>query len=222
MKLKDLKIGMQLRIGLGAILVFVAFLGAMAWIQVNSCGRRPVSLYDHPLMVTKGPRRNKSRYPRPFGWSMKDLFLAESDLEQESHRPDLDICRSQRLPGRFDILYDRYLGPRNDIDDIPQCLVQWKSIRDGDHSPAAGRKVAEAGEPHQTRWRLGRQPRGNADGSHPEDQRFRQKTGGTSFTGTPKGKRCLGGAAWHRARQPFCLFSMSVYLLVVTKGSGTR
>jgi hypothetical protein len=34
MKMKDLKIGTRLRIGLGAILVFVAPLGATAWFQV--------------------------------------------------------------------------------------------------------------------------------------------------------------------------------------------
>ena len=36
MKLQDMKIGTQLRIGMGAILVFVAILGATAWFQADS------------------------------------------------------------------------------------------------------------------------------------------------------------------------------------------
>jgi hypothetical protein len=53
MKLKDLKIGTQLRFGMGAILVFVALLGATAWFQADSLWQETKGLYEHPLQTAE-------------------------------------------------------------------------------------------------------------------------------------------------------------------------
>jgi signal transduction histidine kinase/CheY-like chemotaxis protein/HAMP domain-containing protein len=127
MKLKNLKIGAQLRIGMGAILVFVAILGATAWFEADSLWQDTRRLYEHPHTVRNALDKLTIDI-RSVLQGMRDLALAENEQKRQSLIQGIDTADADAAR-QFDILYDRYLGDRKDIDDARNAFVQWKSIR---------------------------------------------------------------------------------------------
>jgi CheY-like chemotaxis protein/HAMP domain-containing protein len=127
MKLKDLKIGTQLKMALGAILAFVMFLGAMAWIQTDILWQETKGLYDHPFTVQRAVGEIKADI-LAMHRGMKDLCLTVNDQERQTILQTMDTCEAD-AHRQFEVLYDRYLGPQSDIDEAYQALVQWKTIR---------------------------------------------------------------------------------------------
>jgi len=142
MKIKDLKIGTQLRIGMGAVLVFVAILGAVAWYQADSLWQETKGLYEHPLTVRKAIDKLTIDI-LSMHRDMKDLVMAENEQERQSIIQSIDT-READAARQFDVLYDRYLGDRSNIDEVRSALVQWKSIRDETTRLLRAGKTAEA------------------------------------------------------------------------------
>jgi len=122
MKLGDLKIGTQLRIGTGVILALVALLGATAWFQADELWQETKGLYEHPLQVRRALDQLTIDI-LSMHQSIHDLTLAENEQERQSALQSIDT-READAAMRFGILYDRYLGPRNDIDDVHNAFVQ--------------------------------------------------------------------------------------------------
>ncbi len=79
MKLKDLKIGTQLRIGFGAMMLLVAVLGFISYEQTNKIARQTETMYNHPLQVRRALGELKFDITA-IHREMKDLFLPESDI----------------------------------------------------------------------------------------------------------------------------------------------
>lgn len=127
MKLKDLKIGTQLRLGLGIILALVMFLGGLTWMQADMLWKNTKSLYDHPLTVRRAVGELKADI-LVIHRGMKDLFLCENDLERQAVIQAIDTAEAD-ANRRFEVLFDRYLGQRSEVDVASQDFVQWKAIR---------------------------------------------------------------------------------------------
>jgi signal transduction histidine kinase/CheY-like chemotaxis protein/HAMP domain-containing protein len=128
MKIINAKISTQLQLGLGAILLFVGLLGAVALIQSNSMWTETQGLYDHPLMVRRAVGEVKADI-LSMQLEMQNLVMAKNDQEMQTAIQNMDIYEANAVK-QFDILYDRYLGPRIDIDEAHQAFIQWKAIRD--------------------------------------------------------------------------------------------
>lgn len=126
MKLNDIKIGTQLRFGLGLIMVFVLVLGAMAWIQTNVLWHQTKDLYDHPLQVRRAHGELKADI-LTMSRSMKDLCLAESDQEFASILQDIDAYKTN-AERQVSILHDHYLGSQNDIDSLHKNFTMYNSM----------------------------------------------------------------------------------------------
>ncbi len=142
MKLKDLKIGTQLKIGMGVILALIVLLAALAWEQTDRLWLQTKGLYDHPLTV----RRAIDHISTDILFmhrDMKDLLLTENEQERLSFIQFID-GREADAVRQFDILYARYLGPRSDIDEARNDFVQWKAIRDETIRLLRAGKTAEA------------------------------------------------------------------------------
>ena len=142
MKLKNLKIGTQLRIGLGILMAFVILLGALAWLQTDQLWLQTKSLYNHPLQVRRALDKLTIDI-LSMQRDMTDLVLADNEQERQSLLQDLDVREADAFQ-QFDILYDRYLGPRKDIDEARNHFVSWKSIRDETIRLLRAGKTAEA------------------------------------------------------------------------------
>jgi CheY-like chemotaxis protein/CHASE3 domain sensor protein len=142
MKMKDLKIGAQLRIGLGIIMALVIFLSALAWLQTDHLWLQTKGLYEHPLTVRRAVDKLTIDI-LTMHRDMKDIALAGNEQERQTLVQDLDVREADAFQ-QFDILSDRYLGPRNNIDDARNDFVQWKSIRDDTIRLLRAGKTAEA------------------------------------------------------------------------------
>jgi signal transduction histidine kinase/CheY-like chemotaxis protein/HAMP domain-containing protein len=128
MKMTNLKVGSQLRIGLGIILSFVVFLGAVSWISTDQMWQETQGLYNHPLTVRRALGDLKANILTMDG-KMKDLVLAGNEQEIQATLQSLDTNEANAYK-QFDIIYTSYLGPRSDIDDAYNVFVQWKAIRE--------------------------------------------------------------------------------------------
>ena len=128
MRLRDLKIGTQLRIAMGTILAFVTLLSAIAWFQADSLWQETKGLYDHPFTVRLALDQLMIDV-LTIHQDMHDLIMAESEQDREASIRSIDAAETD-IARQIDILDDRYLGPRSDIDTVRQAVVQWRSIRE--------------------------------------------------------------------------------------------
>ena len=99
-------------------------------------------LYEHPLTVRRALGEIKADIIS-MHLGMKDMMLSRSDSERQSIIQEIDINEADARR-QFNILYDRYLGPRTDIDKTYKYFVQWKSIRDETIRLLRAGKSAEA------------------------------------------------------------------------------
>jgi HAMP domain-containing protein len=127
MQLRNMNIGRQLKISVGIILLCVSFLGVSAWLQTDILWQQTKGLYDHPFKVSKAVGELKADI-LSIHRGMKDLVLLESDEERQTILQTMDIFEAD-AHRQFDILFDRYLGPRKDIDQAFTSFAQWKTIR---------------------------------------------------------------------------------------------
>jgi len=127
MQLRDVKINTQLKVGLGSILLLVVFLGTMVWLETDTLWQQTKGLYDHPLKVRRAVGEIKADI-LAMHRGMRDLVLSESDLERQTILQGMDTFEADALR-QFEVVYDRYLGPRQDIDEAFTTFIQWKAIR---------------------------------------------------------------------------------------------
>lgn len=142
MKLKDLEIGTQLRIGLGVILAIVICLGALAWVQMDLLWQETKGLYDHPLVVRRAIGEITADSLTMQRGTIH-LCLAEDGQERQTILQGMDVAEAD-AHRQFDVLYNSYLGPRSDIDEAFQAFVQWKAIRAETIRLLQEGKIAEA------------------------------------------------------------------------------
>ena len=143
MKLNDLKIGTQLRLGLGAILLLVGLLAVQAWLQTHEIFLQTQGLYEHPLKVRRALGDIRAQI-LTMHRDMKDLCLVKSESERDSIVQDLD-AREADVRLQFAIFYESYLGPRADIEQAEQAFAQWKALRDETRRLLREGMTAEAG-----------------------------------------------------------------------------
>ena len=142
MRLRNLKIGTQLRLGFGAMLALVIALGALAWVQSDLLWKDTKDLYDHPLQVRRAVGALEADI-LVMHRGMKDLCLAETDLERQGALQEM-AAREADAHRQFQALFDRYLGPRGDVDEAYKAFAQWKAIREETRRLLQEGKTAEA------------------------------------------------------------------------------
>jgi HAMP domain-containing protein len=125
-KLKDLKIGMQLKIGLAVVYALVLLLGGMAWFQADSLWNQTKGLYDHPLQVSRSAREIKLNIAL-MSRGMKELMLTGSDSEREEIIQGINTIEAY-VNREFENLFNRYLGPRKDVDEAYTAFRRYVSI----------------------------------------------------------------------------------------------
>ena len=127
MKLSNYKIGKQINIYLGAIFLIVVVLLGSSLYYINSLWLNTEDLYNHPLQVRGAVGEIKG-----------DVLLIHREMRQlpiEKNQQEIDILLNNivvyedQMQRQIDILYDRYLGPKDDIEKLVVDLSSWKTIR---------------------------------------------------------------------------------------------
>ncbi len=142
MKLKDVKIGSQLKIFMAVIVALVVMLATLAWDQSHLLWQQTELLYNHPLAVRQSLNKISNDILLMHR-DMKDLLFAETEQDQ------LMLCQSiasreADADRQFDILFARYLGPQSDVAECHDSFVQWKVIREETTRLLQAGKVTEA------------------------------------------------------------------------------
>ncbi len=127
MKFRDLKIGTQLTLGIGIIIFMATLLGTIAVVHEESLWEVTSDLYEHPLKIRRAAGALEADFLR-MDRGMENLFLTENEQEREQILQEISTEEADAFQ-QFDILYDRYLGPRSDIDTVYTDFVQWNTIR---------------------------------------------------------------------------------------------
>ena len=211
MKLKDINIGTQLLLGLGALLVLMALLGGVAWFQTEQLWQETKGLYEHPLTV-RGAVDKLIIGVLSMHRGMKDLVLAQDERERQSVMQEIDTCEAGAAR-QFDVLYDRYLGPRSNIDAARNAFVQWKSIREetirllraGETTQAVNRTKSSGAGGAQVEKLLGRLQKISD---------FTLSWGDQFYADAQKQRSVLRGQLWILLGAIFLLILVARYLLL--------
>jgi signal transduction histidine kinase/CheY-like chemotaxis protein len=127
-KLRDIKIAAQLRLGLGVILALVLLLGALAWVQSEHQWQQTKGLYEHPMQVRRALGDFEANI-LVMHRGMKDVVLVQSEQELSRVLQKIEIRKANALR-QLDVFDARYLGPRTDIAMLRDDFAKWNSIRE--------------------------------------------------------------------------------------------
>ena len=128
MKLTNLKIGTQLKIGLAVLLFFVVVLGVISYRQNGQIHDQTETIYNHPLQVRKALGSLEANILR-MRLGTRDLMLAKTDQEKQDAVQMMEVAAADALR-QFDVLYGQYLGPRSDVDVAFAAYTKWKIARE--------------------------------------------------------------------------------------------
>jgi len=112
----------------GVLILSQIALGTSALYYLNSIAKEAENLYQHPYVVSNASRNvninliSMHRY-------MKDVVLAENEQQLRTAKEQVDEY-AQRVQESFNIIFDRYLGEREDIQSVYSAFLDWKVIRD--------------------------------------------------------------------------------------------
>ena len=125
MKFQHMHIKTQLYLGFGVILLFVLLTGIVSYFQADQLHLQTKTLFNHPLQV-RNAINELSVDILTVRVAHRDMLLSKSDAErQENH--SLILTAFDDAHAQFDILFDRYLGPREDIEDAYKGFTLWKT-----------------------------------------------------------------------------------------------
>ncbi len=128
MKIKDLSIGTQLKLGFSIVIFLIVILGVFTWIQNDELALQTQYMYKHPLKVQRALGELKADVLIVHR-GMKDLFLTGNDEEFSSVIQGIEQAKAD-VSKKLDILYGAYLGPKSDIDSIYYNFIVWNTMRD--------------------------------------------------------------------------------------------
>jgi len=127
MKLRDVKISRQINLYFGAIFLIVLVLVVNSFLSVEALWKNTASLYNNPLTVR-----------RAVGDTKVNVLLIHRDMSQLPFEHDQFAVEKlisnigfyeASMNRQLEILYERYLGPQSDIDEVADAMAIWKTIR---------------------------------------------------------------------------------------------
>jgi signal transduction histidine kinase/DNA-binding response OmpR family regulator len=142
MKLQNVKIATQLRLGLGLIVALVVATGGFVWYQTHQIWLGTKTLYTHPLQIQDavGALRFDILAMR---LEFRNLLLAKDAQERLSALQNSDI-HSADAKCQINNLRTWYLGSSSDVDAVEKAFVRWVAVRDSNRILAQDGKIAEA------------------------------------------------------------------------------
>ena len=128
MRMKNFKIGTQLKIVFSVMLFFVVILSSISYIQSGKIHLQSETMYKHPLMVRRAIDMLRSDI-LGIRINLHKLFLISDEEEIRFELNEIETAKADAF-ARIDIIYNQYLGPRSDVDSLMQAFVIWNSICD--------------------------------------------------------------------------------------------
>jgi len=127
MNFKNLSIGNQLFIGFSAIVVAVLLLGLVAYNQGKILHTQTSSLYNHPLVVRRAISEVELGITK-MRLATRDFMLASTATERDKAMQDV-VVAEESVESNFDVIYNAYLGPKEDLDQAYLAYKVWNAAR---------------------------------------------------------------------------------------------
>jgi len=141
-KLKDLKIGTQLKIGFGIILLLIAVLSIISWQMNNRLAQQSTEMYEHPLMVSRALGELNVDI-MAMRLEFRNFLLAKDVKGRQTAILNSDIYQSN-AEKQFAKLNENYLGPATDIENAKNAFERWVMIRKENRETGRNGKIDEA------------------------------------------------------------------------------
>ena len=142
MKLEDLKIGTQMKMGFGIIVMLILILGAISWHQTDRIAQHTQDMYNHPFAVRKA-LGSLTADILAMRLEFRNFLLAHHDKDREIALVNTQIYETD-AERQFQILGERYLGPKTDIEEARKAFVRWGALRKGNTDIGQLGKIVEA------------------------------------------------------------------------------
>jgi methyl-accepting chemotaxis protein len=139
---KKIKIKTRLYLSFGIMIIFMIIVGLFAMFQMQSLSEFTTKLYNHPLTVSNAVRDVNINIVKMHR-SMKDVALASDDVALEKAVQAVNASE-ELVYQRFDLIMERFLGNKQDVQTLRQLFVDWKPIRDEVITLMRQRKKKEA------------------------------------------------------------------------------
>ena len=142
MKLSNLKIGTQLKIGFGIIILLIIFLGIISWQQTGKIALQANEIYEHPFRVRQALGELKTDI-MAMRLEFRNFLLAQTDRERQTAILNSDVHQAD-AEKQFQILSERYLGPPSDIENAQVAFNRWVQVRLGNRETGKAGNIPEA------------------------------------------------------------------------------
>ncbi|MDP3453169.1 MAG: ATP-binding protein [Bacteroidales bacterium] len=128
MKIRDFKIGTQLKIGFGLILIFITLLSYIAWKQTDRMGEQTSKLYNHSLVVRRAIGQLKYDV-LIIHRGMKDLVLTDNKDDLLEILSEIEFSKSNVL-SQLALIKERFQGPPEYVESAHANFIKWNTIRE--------------------------------------------------------------------------------------------
>ena len=125
MKLKDLKIGTQLILGFGVMLLLVCILGVVSYRQSTKIHEQTKIIYNHPFKVRTAIGKLEVDILK-IRIGLRDLMVSKTEDEKQNALEQMAIYEPYVLK-QFDVIREQYLGPQKDIEEAYQAYLKWNT-----------------------------------------------------------------------------------------------
>jgi len=126
MKLNDLSIGTQMKMGFIIILILIMGLGFIAWRQTEKIAKHTLDMYNHPLTITRMiVSLNDDLMSMRIEY--RNFLLAHDEKDRETALLNSKSYEDDATR-QFQILEERYPGPKADIIAARETFVRWLEL----------------------------------------------------------------------------------------------
>jgi len=117
----------KLIFGFSTIIVLIITLGLYSLQSMKTLSMETTNLYEHPYKVSNAVKEIKINLISIHRY-MKDVVLAENEQELNSAIEKVSIHEKQAI-AQFDVIFEKYLGNKQEIHALYSELINWKQIR---------------------------------------------------------------------------------------------
>ncbi len=126
MKIKNLKIGTQLKLGYGILILFVLIIGLVSYQQTNKIQQQTELIYEHPMQVRQAIGTIESDI-HEIQIEYRNMLLAVNERAYSVALQRSEVFRAE-VVRQFDVLSELYLGPAADVKSAKNAFIQWVSL----------------------------------------------------------------------------------------------
>ncbi len=134
----------QVALAFLTIILLLTSMGGIAVFEIYNLKKDVENIYKHPFTVSNSAREINVHL-NAMHRSMKDVVLSKNAQELEDAVVVVDLQEKMAFEN-FEVIFDRFLGDKSEIQELHKNFVNWKNIRDRVIALARKGKAPEAAE----------------------------------------------------------------------------